>query len=284
MHTVTDKQALRALLAEQRRAGKSIGLVPTMGNLHDGHLELVRQTRAEADCVVCTIFVNPLQFGPNEDLDAYPRTLEDDIEQLTAARCDILFAPAVAEIYGADLATQTRVSVPLLSDNYCGRSRPGHFEGVATIVCKLFNLVQPEVAAFGLKDYQQFLVIRKLVADLEFNIRLLGVEIRREASGLAMSSRNRYLSAGQRQQATALYRTLCELRAQIMAGERDFRALEQAASARLADAGAKVDYLAICNADSLQPAAPDEQEFVIVAAAHVGPSRLLDNIRFTLTP
>lgn len=283
MRTLNQKQTLRAELGAVRRAGKTIALVPTMGNLHAGHIELVNCARARADFVVCTIFVNPLQFGAGEDLAAYPRTLDEDIAKLEAARCDCLFAPPVDEIYSADLATETRVHVPDLSDDYCGRSRPGHFDGVATIVSKLFNLTQPEVAVFGLKDYQQFLIIQKLVTDLDFDIELIGVEIQRETNGLALSSRNRYLSPEQRDQAALIQQTLQDMRRQLEGGGRDFRQVEQAASARLSAAGFAVDYLSISHARTLRQAESGDKELVILTAAKLGPSRLLDNIRLRLS-
>lgn len=284
MHTVSNKRPLRDLLAATRQAGKSIALVPTMGNLHEGHLQLVRTAKAAADFVVCTIFVNPLQFGPTEDLDAYPRTLGEDIAQLSAVDCDCLFMPAVSEIYSGDLARQSTVHVPELTASHCGKSRPGHFEGVATIVCKLFNLVQPDKAVFGLKDYQQFLVIRKMIADLEFNIELIGVEIQRETNGLARSSRNRYLNDDQRQRAALIYQSLLDIERRIKKGDQDFARLEALAIQRLNDSGFTVDYFTVCNAGTLEPASKLDRDFVILTAVQVGPSRLLDNVRFAIAP
>lgn len=282
MHTLSSKSQLRELLATIRQAGQRIALVPTMGNLHDGHLQLVREAKTHADFVVCTIFVNPLQFGPNEDLDAYPRTLGEDIAQLTSVGCDCLFVPAVAEIYGNSLVAQSIVRVPELTDNYCGKSRPGHFDGVATIVCKLFNLVNPDTAVFGLKDYQQYLIIGKMIADLEFNIELIGVEIQRESNGLARSSRNRYLSDDQRQKAALIYQSLLDIEKRIKQGNNDFASLEALATQRFTDSGFAVDYFAICNAHTLQAASKQDRDFVILTAVQVGPSRLLDNVRFSL--
>lgn len=282
MHTISNKRPLRELLGATRLAGKTIGLVPTMGNLHDGHLQLVKTAKTKADFVVCTIFVNPLQFGPNEDLDAYPRTLGEDIAKLASVGCDCLFIPATSEIYSGDLKEQSTVHVPELTKLYCGRSRPGHFEGVATIVCKLFNLVQPQSAVFGLKDYQQFLVIRKMIADLEFDIELVGVEIQREAHGLALSSRNRYLNDEQQQKAALIYQSLLDIEKRIKKGNQNFDELEALAIQRLNDSGFKVDYFSICNANTLQAASKLDREFAILAAVQVGPSRLLDNVRFTL--
>lgn len=282
MHTISNKRPLRDLLQEARLAGKTIGLVPTMGNLHDGHLQLVKEAKTKADFVVCTIFVNPLQFGPNEDLDAYPRTLGEDIAKLASVDCDCLFIPAVSELYSGNLGEQSTVHVPELTTLYCGKSRPGHFEGVATIVCKLFNLVQPNIAVFGLKDYQQFLVIRKMIADLEFDIALVGVEIQREAHGLALSSRNRYLNDEQQQKAALIYQSLLDIEKRIRKGNLNFADLEALAIQRLNDSGFKVDYFSICNANTLQAASKQDREFAILAAVQVGPSRLLDNVRFTL--
>jgi len=253
-----------------------------MGNLHDGHLELVKTARANADFVVCSIFVNPLQFGPNEDLEAYPRTLGEDIAKLAAIGCDCLFMPTVAEIYGDSLQAQTIVTVPELSENYCGKSRPGHFAGVATVVSKLFNIVQPNSAVFGLKDYQQYLIIQKMVTDLKFDIQLIGVEIQREANGLALSSRNRYLNEEQQQKAALIYQCLLDIKKRILKGDDNFANLEAMAIERLTDTGFAVDYFAICNSANLQRASKQDRDFVILTAAQVGPSRLLDNVRFSL--
>lgn len=282
MHTIANKRPLRDLLDEIRAAGKTIALVPTMGNLHAGHLQLVKIAKTKADFVVCSIFVNPLQFGPHEDLDAYPRTLGEDIAKLTSVGCDCLFIPTATEIYSGNLDEQSTVHVPELTKLHCGRSRPGHFEGVATIVCKLFNLVHPHAAIFGLKDYQQFLVIRKMIADLEFDIDLVGVEIQRESNGLALSSRNQYLSDEQQQKAALIYQSLLDIEKRIKKGNLNFSDLEALAIQRLNDSGFKVDYFSICNANTLHAASKLDREFVILTAVQVGPSRLIDNVRFTL--
>ncbi len=273
------RQALKAARAE----AKSIALIPTMGNLHEGHLELIRQARRSYDFLVCSIFVNPLQFGANEDLDAYPRTLETDSEKLLAVGCDCLFLPTVTEMYGDNLQQQTEIKVPGLTENFCGRSRPGHFDGVATVVTKLFNIVTPDAAYFGLKDYQQFLVIQKLTSDLALGVEIHGVETQREKSGLAMSSRNHYLSEQQKQNAAALYRSLTDCAAKIEQGNSNFLELEVAAKSYLRDASLKPDYFNICNADNLQAATAATRRIVILAAVHVGNSRLIDNIRFQLS-
>lgn len=282
MQIHSEKSKLRDSLKKIRLQGKSIGLVPTMGNLHAGHMQLIREARAQTDFLVCTIFVNPLQFGANEDLDSYPRTLENDIEKLEQENCDCLFAPAVEEIYPTDSEAHTIVKVPGLTENYCGKSRPGHFDGVATVVNKLFNIIQPDVAFFGLKDYQQFLVIQKFTKDLCLDIELVGVETEREESGLALSSRNNYLSADQKQSAAAIYRCLMSSAEQIRGGNLDFPALEKAALQSLEAAGLKPDYFAICHAHTLLPASSTDKGLVILAAAYIGQSRLIDNIRLQL--
>jgi pantoate--beta-alanine ligase len=282
MHTITHQHELREVLNDACTSGTSIGLVPTMGNLHAGHMELVKTAKASTDCVVSTIFVNPLQFGANEDLNAYPRTLEADKNKLIALDCDFLFAPSVEDLLGAYPQQQSRIHVPGLSEGFCGSSRPGHFDGVATVVNKLINIVQPDKAFFGLKDYQQFLVIRKMVSDLALDVKIIGVETLRAESGLALSSRNNYLGAEQQQTAALIYRCLIDTAASIKAGDRDYNNLETSARDRLAGAGIKPDYFSICNAINLQAAAESESQFVILAAAYIGPSRLIDNIRFEL--
>lgn len=282
MQTLTRIAELRQAVIEQRRLGKSIGLVPTMGNLHDGHLELVRSARRECDWVITSIFVNPLQFGANEDLEAYPRTLADDAALLKSCQCDALFHPDVAEVYPQGLRQQTRVSVPELGNDHCGRSRPGHFDGVTTVVAKLFNLCQPDQAFFGLKDYQQYLIVRRMVEDLCFPVRVHGVETRREADGLAMSSRNGFLTSQERKQAPYLYSSLRKTALRIEAGERDYPVLEAQALETLAANGLRPDYFRVCQADTLRPAATTDRELVILAAAFLGKTRIIDNIRQTL--
>lgn len=272
---------LRQTLSTQRNSGKTIALVPTMGNLHSGHIHLVEQARKHADFVVCTIFVNPMQFGKNEDLDSYPRTFEDDCEKLTAAGCELVFAPTVTEVYPNGLDTQTVVSVPALSTRHCGASRPGHFDGVSTVVCKLFNMVQPDVALFGLKDYQQFMVIRKMVEDLCMPVRIVGEPTQRDTRGLALSSRNGYLSQDQMQCAPALYASLEQARNALSAGNSS-ASVELSAKEFLADQGFDVDYFNISHAYTLEPARPTDKEIVILAAARLGSTRLIDNMRFTL--
>jgi len=284
LQSCTEITSLRAQIKQLKSQGKTIGLVPTMGNLHAGHLKLVVDAKQQCDWVICSIFVNPMQFGPDEDLDAYPRSLEKDIAGLVETGCDCLFTPEVSEIYPQGLQSQTVVSVPELGTSHCGSSRPGHFDGVTTVVSKLFNICQPDVALFGLKDYQQFLIIQKMVADLLFPIKLIGVDTERETDGLAISSRNNYLSREQRQIAPALYRTLRDTREQLANGDKNFRSLEASARTVLSEAGLKPDYFAICNASSLQPARTEDIELVVLAAAFLGKARLIDNIRVSLDP
>ena len=283
MKTYTNARALGKEIRQQRAAGKRIALVPTMGNLHAGHLHLVETALEQADFVVTTIFVNPLQFGPQEDLATYPRTLADDQTALDSAGCHAVFHPSVEEIYGTNLEQQTTIHVPGVSENYCGATRPGHFDGVATVVCKLLNLTSPDVAYFGLKDYQQFLVIRKMVTDLGISVEVKGVEIVRANSGLALSSRNGYLNAEQKLTAAAIHECLSATALKIREGNRDYRALEASALEFLAAQGLRPDYFAVAQADSLQPAAADDTHLVILAAAFLGPTRLIDNVRLVLT-
>ncbi|MDT8893593.1 pantoate--beta-alanine ligase [Halomonas sp. I1] len=280
MQCLQEIHALRDALASHRRAGRTIGLVPTMGNLHEGHLALVAEARRRADIVVATIFVNPTQFGPGEDLDAYPRTLEADREKLVDAGCDLLFAPDESTLYPRGGHAQTHVSVPEVSEGLCGGSRPGHFDGVATVVTMLFNLTQPDLACFGEKDYQQLAVIRRLVADLHLPIEVVGVPIVRDRDGLALSSRNGYLSAEQRQTAPALQRTLRELRDALEGGA----ALDSTLAtglARLREAGFEPDYLEL-RATDLGPVDASTRDAVLLAAARLGPTRLIDNLSLTL--
>ncbi len=270
--------ALRTELSALRRNGKTVALVPTMGNLHKGHLSLIAAARAEYDVVVATIFVNPMQFGAKEDLARYPRTFAADLTALRESGCDYLYTPATGEIYPEGLAVHTRVSVPGISSLHCGHSRPGHFDGVCTVVCKLFNMIQMDAAFFGYKDYQQFHLISTMVRDLYLPVRLYGVPTVRENSGLAMSSRNGYLDAQQRTQASALYATLLQTADSIRAGASEFRQLEKAASATLAAAGLQPDYFHICNRNTLQLAEQNESDLIILAAVYAGTTRLIDNI------
>jgi pantoate--beta-alanine ligase len=278
MNTVKTLRELRAAVAQARAEGKQIGFVPTMGNLHAGHVSLVEIAAQRADFVVASIFVNPLQFGAGEDLDKYPRTLAADQEKLLAAGCHLLFHPDVAEIYPHGMGDQTRVSVPGVSEGLCGASRPGHFEGVATVVTKLFNMVQPDLAVFGEKDYQQLAVIRALVQDLNMPIQIICAPTQRAEDGLALSSRNGYLSDEQRAAAPALYRGLQTIAEELRRGARDYPRLIETAQAQLRAAGFVPDYLEIRNALNLRPAQVDDHHLVILTAAQLGSTRLIDNL------
>ncbi|EGH73774.1 pantoate--beta-alanine ligase [Pseudomonas syringae] len=281
MNTVKTVQDLRAAVARARSEGKRIALTPTMGNLHSGHAALVTKATQRADFVVATIFVNPLQFGPNEDLATYPRTLAADQEKLLQAGCNLLFTPSVEEMYPHGMADQTLVSVPHLSQGLCGASRPGHFEGVATVVSKLFNMVQPDLAIFGKKDFQQLAVIRAMVRDLNMPIQIIGEPTVRADDGLALSSRNGYLSDAQRAAAPALYQAIRQTADVISAGEQDFDALLASKKQQLEAAGFRIDYLEIRDATSLRPATADNRDVVILAAAFLGKTRLIDNLHLT---
>jgi len=275
--------ALRACVAGWRRAGLRIALVPTMGNLHEGHLTLVREARRLAHRVVVSLFVNPLQFGPSEDFAAYPRTRERDRELLDAVGADTLFAPSVEDIYPRGQAGQTRVQVPGISDILCGASRPGHFVGVATVVCKLFNLVEPDLALFGEKDFQQLQVIRRMTEDLGLPIEIRGVPTVREADGLAMSSRNGYLSAEERALAPTLYRVLERAGERLRAGMAPSEA-ERLAAEELRQAGLRPDYVSVRRANDLSLPVDTDGELVVLAAAYLGRARLIDNLRVGRNP
>ncbi|MBL4834431.1 MAG: pantoate--beta-alanine ligase [Pseudomonas sp.] len=279
LHTIAQ---LRAALNRARQDGKRIGLVPTMGNLHAGHVTLVDKARQRTDFVVVSIFVNPLQFGAGEDLDSYPRTLEEDQRKLLDAGADLVFAPNVKEIYPEGMAGHTRISVPVVSEGLCGASRPGHFEGVATVVCKLLNMVQPDLAVFGQKDYQQLAVIRKMAHDLCLPVQVMGEPTVRADDGLALSSRNGYLSPEERQVAPVLFETLQQVANAIQAGARDYPALIETARQRLADAGLRADYLDLRDAITLNPVNAETRDMVVLAAAYLGKTRLIDNLLFHL--
>ncbi|MCK7549085.1 pantoate--beta-alanine ligase [Marinobacter koreensis] len=278
MRTIHSLKELRTILRGYRRQGKTIGLVPTMGNLHEGHISLVRKAVESADIVVTSIFVNPMQFGANEDLATYPRTLAEDQEQLEAAGNTLVFAPSAEEIYPEGLAQQTRVVVPEVSDGHCGASRPGHFEGVATVVTMLFNMVQPDLAVFGEKDYQQLAVIRKMVRDLMVPVEILGAPTVREEDGLAKSSRNGYLNEQERAIAPAVYRTLTTTAEKLANGHTDFRALEKEAEQALSEAGLRPDYFNIVNSLTLKPATDGDRDLTLLVAAFLGTTRLIDNL------
>jgi pantoate--beta-alanine ligase len=261
-----------------RHHGDHVAIVPTMGNLHEGHLSLVELARQHAERVVVTVFVNPTQFGEGEDFDEYPRTLKRDTQRLRKLDADVLFTPDVETVYPFGIDKATVISVPGLTRYFCGASRPGHFDGVTTVVARLFALVQPDVAVFGQKDYQQQLVIRHMTVDLSLPIRIITAPTVREADGLAMSSRNQYLSEAERAVAPQLHASLEAIGTELQDGKRNFEELEQSAWARLESAGFRPDYVAIRRAENLEPPDRDCDEIVVLAAAHLGKARLIDNI------
>jgi pantoate--beta-alanine ligase len=279
-HTVS---GMREALGIERQSGKTVGFVPTMGNLHQGHLQLIGLARKKCDVVVASIFVNPLQFGLNEDWEKYPRTFENDVRKLENNKCDYLFYPDESEIYPNGIADQTRVVVPTMTDILCGASRPGHFEGVTTVVSKLLHIVQPDKAIFGIKDYQQLAVIRRMVEDLCIPVDIIGADIARDTDGLALSSRNSFLNKEERSRVKVLYQTLCWCKEQIVAGERDFVQIEKLAAERISGGGFRVDYVSIRNARSLEPAAHDDTELTILGAMYASGARLIDNVSLNLT-
>ncbi|GMQ89634.1 MAG: pantoate--beta-alanine ligase [Gammaproteobacteria bacterium] len=278
MRTLASVEDVRKAISDWRLAGEWIAFVPTMGDLHQGHLELVRHALTRAPHVVASIFVNPTQFGPGEDFDAYPRTLESDQDKLEKEGVELLFAPSVETLYPGGAEETTRVDVPQVSRGLCDDFRPGHFAGVATVVARLFNLVQPDIAVFGEKDYQQLAVIRRMVRDLCWPIEIDGVPTVREADGLAMSSRNRYLSADERQLAPVLYQTLCEVAEQARARQQPCRALERQAMKKLEQAGFSPEYVSIRHAETLQPVETGDMPARVLAAARLGKARLIDNV------
>lgn len=268
---------LRKQIRRLRMEGKRVALVPTMGNLHDGHMKLVDEAKARADVVVVSIFVNPMQFDRPEDLARYPRTLQEDCEKLNKRKVDLVFAPSVKEIYPNGTETHTYVDVPGLSTMLEGASRPGHFRGVSTIVSKLFNLVQPDIACFGEKDFQQLALIRKMVADMGFDIEIVGVPIMRAKDGLALSSRNGYLTAEQRKIAPGLYKVLSSIADKLQAGERDLDEIITIAGQELNEKGFRADDIQIRDADTLLEVSETSKRAVILVAAWLGDARLIDN-------
>jgi pantoate--beta-alanine ligase len=278
LRIVAEVDAVRRQVRDWRAEGGRIALVPTMGNLHDGHLSLVRLAREQARRVVVSVFVNPSQFGPGEDLEAYPRTPDEDRAALEGEGADLLFMPTPEAIYPFGVEAMTRVSVPGLSAVLCGASRPGHFDGVTTVVCRLLNIVQPDIAVFGQKDYQQLLIVQRMVTDLHLPVRIQAAPIQREADGLAMSSRNRYLQGDDRARAPAIHAALRKTVRAIGQGRRDFATLEAEGAAELMAAGMRADYFAVRRAADL--GAPDSMatRLVVLAAAYCGPARLIDNV------
>ncbi|TKU24842.1 pantoate--beta-alanine ligase [Citrobacter sp. wls718] len=273
---------LRQHVRRLRQEGKRVALVPTMGNLHDGHMKLVDEARARADVVIASIFVNPMQFDRPDDLVRYPRTLQEDCEKLNKRKVDYVFAPAVEEIYPQGLEGHTFVDVPGLSTMLEGASRPGHFRGVATIVSKLFNLIQPDIACFGEKDFQQLALIRKMVADLGYDIEIVGVSIIRAKDGLALSSRNGYLTAEQRKIAPGLYKVMSRIGEKLQAGERDQEEIIAIAEQELNEKGFRADDIQIRDADTLLALSETSKRAVILVAAWLGQARLIDNQSVTL--
>jgi pantoate--beta-alanine ligase len=281
MQTVTSIKALREIVQQWRNEGQRIAFVPTMGNLHAGHIKLVTEARAnaEADRVIVSIFVNPTQFGVGEDFDTYPRTQIEDEKKLAAANTDLIFLPAVDEIYHQN--AKTVVSVSELSKLHCGKNRPQHFDGVATIVTKLFNIVQPDIAVFGEKDFQQLRVIIAIVQDLNIPLEIIAVATTRAPDGLAMSSRNGYLTKQQRVIAPNLYQSLCKARDAVLTKKLSLRAIEQQQQEYLKNLGFKLDYFSICRATDLLQATDKDIDLVILVAAKLGKPRLIDNVHFS---
>ncbi|ECA9262656.1 pantoate--beta-alanine ligase [Salmonella enterica subsp. enterica serovar Bovismorbificans] len=273
---------LRQHIRRLRQEGKRVALVPTMGNLHDGHMKLVDEAKARADVVIVSIFVNPMQFDRPDDLVRYPRTLQEDCEKLNKRKVDYVFAPTVEEIYPHGLEGQTYVDVPGLSTMLEGASRPGHFRGVSTIVSKLFNLIQPDIACFGEKDFQQLALIRKMVADMSYDIEIVGVPIIRAKDGLALSSRNAYLTAEQRKIAPGLYNVMNSIAEKLIAGNRELQEIIAIAEQELNEKGFRADDIQIRDADTLQELTETSKRAVILAAAWLGQARLIDNQSVTL--
>ncbi len=282
MLEVSTSEALREQLVDWRHSGEHIALVPTMGNLHDGHLSLVSLAREHAERVVVSIFVNPTQFSEGDDFDQYPRTLERDRRRLKTVKADLLFVPDVETMYPFGIDNATSVTVPVITEEFCGVFRPGHFDGVTSVVSRLFSLVQPDVAIFGQKDFQQQLVIRRLVDDLQLPIQIVSGATQREADGLALSSRNRYLSDEQRAIAPTLYTVLQGIGNDLQAGKRNYEELEQQAMDALRDAGFDPEYVGIRRAENLEPPDRDNDEIVILTGARLGTARLIDNIIVTI--
>lgn len=282
MYQASSVAEIRQYAQHWKDNAQSIAFIPTMGNLHQGHLSLIEKGQSLCDRTICSIFVNPMQFGANEDFNHYPRTLTRDIEQLEAIGCDLVYMPTASELYPNGLDHISQVLVTDLTDAYEAAHRPGHFTGVATIVLKLFNIVKPDISVFGKKDYQQYQVIRKMVRDLDLEVEIIGQETTRGANGLATSSRNQYLSEANTSQAALIYQTLKNTAEEISQGARHFNALEQQATNQLNKAGFDTDYFSICNADTLKPANDKDRKLVILVTARLGKTRLLDNIEIDL--
>ncbi len=273
---------VRAAVRAWRRAGERVVFVPTMGNLHEGHMSLIDAAREHGERFIASIFVNPMQFGPNEDFAHYPRTPERDAHMLRAAGCDLMFLPDVAQMYPNGTGHATRVEVPGLSDILCGEFRPGHFQGVTTVVAKLLHICEPDAAVFGEKDFQQLTLIRRMVRDLCMNVRIIAAPTVRADDGLAMSSRNQYLTDAERARAPAIYRTLRAAASRIAAGGRDYDNIEREGLRGLEAEGFRVDYFTVKRAEDLGPPTPESSHLVLLAAAHLGKARLIDNVQVKL--
>lgn len=282
MQSVTQLDALRKQISQWRKDDLSIAFVPTMGNLHQGHLSLVEKAQTIAEKVVVSIFVNPLQFDDKADLKAYPRTLADDLNQLESIDCDLVFTPTADIVYPNGMDEQTLITVPSMDDKLCGKARPGHFDGVATVVVKLFNMVLPDSAVFGEKDYQQLLLIKKMTAELNIPIDIIGADTHREVNGLAMSSRNQYLSSQQRIDAAAIYQRLLAIKENLEQGDDNFSFIEEKAFTELQELGFVPDYVDIRRADNLEKAQKGDKSLRILVAARLGTARLIDNIACNL--
>jgi len=278
MLTISDKKALREQLVEWHQVGDSVALVPTMGNLHKGHMSLVQLAAEQAERVVVTVFVNPTQFGPGEDFSDYPRTPEKDERQLKRAGVDVLYMPTVDDIYPLGIENTTRIIVPGLSETLDGEHRPGHFDGVSSVVLRLFNIVMPNIAIFGQKDYQQLVILRRMAEDLHLPVKILAGKTFREDSGLAMSSRNQYLADAELELAPVLYQALCAAREQLLEGGADVGAIEAAGIDMLRQAGFEPDYFSVRRAADLVPVDKAGGNLVILAAAMLGKARLIDNL------
>ena len=280
MQTIQDAPALRAAIRNWRTKGETVGFVPTLGNLHAGHQSLIKLARARTDRVVASVFVNPTQFAPGEDFERYPRTLLQDQAALADEECDLLFAPDVSTIYPFGAENSVSLHVPQITDTLEGAHRPGHFDGVATVVCKLFNLVQPDLAVFGQKDFQQLKVIERMLRDLSLPVRVMAAPTMRADDGLALSSRNQYLSATDRAKAPLIYDTLLKMR-DLLAKGHAWRVLEQVAAAQLIRAGFEPDYVVIRRAEDLaEPADGEQTGLIALIAARLGSTRLIDNLLF----
>jgi len=282
MNQVYSVSELRQYIQHWKDHQQSIAFIPTMGNLHQGHLSLIEKGQSLCDRSICSIFVNPMQFGPNEDFNHYPRTLDQDIELLESVACDLVYMPTASELYPQGLEKISQVIVTDLTETFEGAHRPGHFTGVATIVAKLFNIVKPDISVFGKKDYQQYCVIKKMTQDLNLDVEIIGQETTREPSGLATSTRNQYLNEEQKSKAALIYRTLQDTSEKIIGGEKNFALIEKQATDSLSQAGFDTDYFNICNADTLKPAAPGDKKLVVLVTTRLGDTRLLDNIEIDL--